>query len=327
MLDMGFEPQIRKIVQKLNMPKSRQTIMTSATFPPDVQHLAQDFMQNYTFMAVGRVGGTVSTIQQRLEWVEDEEKETFVYGLLLHQASLGLTLIFVNTKVAATDLENFLSSNGFAVQSIHGDRTQAQREQALESFKRGTTPVLIATDVAARGLDIPNVALVIQYDLAMGVDDYVHRIGRTGRIGKKGIAIGLVNNRNKGMAPDLLATMQDSGTTPPKFLVGMAISSGNYNPGGSGGGSQLYGGQDVRSAGGKRSFQTLEEREKAKRVVNFSKDAYGQGDDERAAKMARTVGPANPGSYSGASPAAKGGKGKGGKGGSKGGAKGPSGKF
>merc|ERR1719174_3362893 len=204
MLDMGFEPQIRQIVQKLGMPKARQTVMTSATFPTEVQHLAQEFMRSYSFMAVGRVGGTVSTIKQRLAWVEDTEKDNFLFGLLMHQPSLGLTLVFVNTKQQATDLERFLSSAGFNVQSIHGDRTQQQREEALADFKSSRSPILIATDVAARGLDIPNVALVIQYDLAMSVDDYVHRIGRTGRIGKNGIAIGMVNNRNKRTAPELV---------------------------------------------------------------------------------------------------------------------------
>merc|ERR1739845_256480 len=108
--------------------------------------------------------------------------------------------MFVNTKQQAVNLERFCSSCGFNVQSIHGDRTQQQRESALEAFKSARSPVLIATDVAARGLDIPDVAAVIQYDLAMSVDDYVHRIGRTGRIGKKGLSIGMVNNRQRGVA-------------------------------------------------------------------------------------------------------------------------------
>eukprot|EP00929_Paragymnodinium_shiwhaense_P019855 TRINITY_DN1340_c0_g1_i1.p1 TRINITY_DN1340_c0_g1~~TRINITY_DN1340_c0_g1_i1.p1 ORF type:complete len:585 (+),score=161.33 TRINITY_DN1340_c0_g1_i1:221-1975(+) len=322
MLDMGFEPQIRKIVQKLGMPKTRQTVMTSATFPPEVQHLAQDFMRDYSFMAVGRVGGTASSIRQKLEWVEDHDKNDFLYGLLVHQPNLGLTLIFVNTKQAAMDLVKFLGDQGMKAESIHGDRTQGQREDALQAFKSHTAPILIATDVAARGLDIPDVALVVQYDLAMGVDDYVHRIGRTGRIGKKGLAVGMVNNRNKGMAADLINAMEGSGSKPPPFLVGMAISNGNYQPGGGGGGNSLYGGQDVRR--GKRGFQTLEEREKARRVGNFAQDAYGEGSSAQAAKIARTVGPQNAGAYAHAAPkgkGGKGGKGGGGKGGKGGGAR------
>merc|ERR1711976_918317 len=105
--------------------QQRQTFLTSATFPADVQHLAQDFMGNYTFMAVGRVGGTVSTIKQKLVWVEDTDKDDFVFGLLLRQKDIGLTLIFVNTKQAASDLQHKLRSNNLKVDSIHGDRTQA----------------------------------------------------------------------------------------------------------------------------------------------------------------------------------------------------------
>jgi len=286
--------------------------MTSATFPEDVQHLAQDFLNNYSFMSVGRVGGSASTIQQRLEWVEDDEKDNFLYGILLHQ--IGLTLVFVNTKQAAVDIEKFLQESGIKADSIHGDRSQEQRERALEKFKSGVVKVLIATDVAARGLDIPNVALVIQYDLAMGADDYVHRIGRTGRIGKKGIAIGMMNNRNKGMAPDLVSVLEGAGQSPPPFLMGICISTGNQ-PDAATGNSQ-YGGQDVRR--GKRGFMTAEEKEKARKFTNFSRDAYGQGDEEQARKAARTVGPAAPGSYSGAASKGKDGKGKGkGKGGGK----------
>ena len=193
MLDMGFEPQIREIVSKRGLPKKRHTIMCSATFPPDVQHLATDFMQQYTFVAVGRVGGTASTITQHVLWVEDAAKPSYLLGLLLH--ALGRTLVFVNTKQAATDVERFLSEQNIFAKSIHGDKTQEQREAALEDFKSNSRlQVLVATDVAARGLDIPNVELVLLYDMSMGVDDYVHRVGRTGRIGKRGLAITFWNS-------------------------------------------------------------------------------------------------------------------------------------
>ncbi|CAE8656669.1 unnamed protein product [Polarella glacialis] len=298
MLDMGFEPQIRSIIQKSGMPKTRQTVMTSATFPAEVQHLAQEFMGSYSFMAVGRVGGTASTIQQRLAWVEDSAKDTFLFGLLLRQPELGLFLVFVNTKQQATDVERFLRGCGFNTQSIHGDRTQQEREWALEAFKSGSSPILIATDVAARGLDIPNVACVIQYDLAMSVDDYVHRIGRTGRIGKKGISVGMVNNRNKGVAAELCTLLENNGNQPPAFLLGMALSTGSYQPG-SGEAQGLYGGQDVRRSL-RKGFQTAEEREQAKKFTDFHKNAYGQGNEELAKEAAQTVGPAMPGAYHGA---------------------------
>merc|ERR1712137_697402 len=317
MLDMGFEPQIRQIIQKNGMPKMRQTVMTSATFPAEVQHLAQEFMRSYSFMAIGRVGGSACTIDQRLVWVEDPNKDNFLFGLLVHQ--LPLTLIFVNTKQQATDLEVFIQNCGFFVQSIHGDRTQQQRETALFAFKTGEAPILIATDVAARGLDIPDVSLVVQYDLAMSTDDYVHRIGRTGRMGKKGIAIGFMNNRNKGMAGDLLQVFLDANSVPPPFLVGLAISSGNFKRDADG--RPQYGGQDVRKSL-KKGFQTHEERERARRFAGFNKDAYGQGDEEKAREAAQTVGPAMPGSYAGAVPQRSKGSKDGKKGGGRGGFRG-----
>lgn len=318
MLDLGFEPQIRQIVQKLGMPKKRQTTMTSATFPPDVQHLAQEFMETYSFMTVGRVGGAASTIEQQLEWVEDTDKDMYMIGLLLQQPVLGLFLIFVNTKQQAFDLERLLQRTGFNVGSIHGDRTQEEREAALEAFKSGTSPILIATDVAARGLDIPNVAVVVQYDLAMSIEDYVHRIGRTGRIGKTGIAVGMVNNRNKGVAPELCGIFEEGGKQPPAFLVGMALSTGNYEPGSRAPGQQQYGGQDVRKSL-RKGFQTAEEREQAKKFTNFAKDAYGQGNEAAAELAAASIGPALPGAYHNSANKGKAkGNGKG-KGGGKGG--------
>lgn len=306
MLDMGFEPQIRKIVEKCGMPRNRQTVMTSATFPDEVQHMATDFMDQYVFLAVGRVGGAVDTIKQRLIWVEDEEKEAYVLGLLLHQQRVGLTLVFVNTKQMAVDLERFLGKVGLHTGTIHGDKTQNQREEALNAFKQGRLQILIATDVAARGLDIPDVAFVIQYDLAMSKDDYVHRIGRTGRIGRSGLAIGFMNNRNKGLATDLIAILNDSNVKAPPFLVGMAISTGNYDPNATA--KEAYGGQDVR-LGMKKGFMTKEQKQEALKFGNFDKDAYGEGSAAKAQEVAETAGPANVGSYDASGP----GKGKGGK--------------
>jgi len=292
------------------------TVMTSATFPDDVQHMATDFMGNYTFVAVGRVGGAVDTIKQRLIWVEDEEKQAYCLGILLHQHRIGLTLVFVNTKDLAVELERFLSKVGLQIGTIHGDKTQNQRENALQDFKDGRLQILVATDVAARGLDIPNVSMVIQYDLAQSKDDYVHRIGRTGRIGKSGLAIGFVNNRNKGIACDLIAILNDGKIKPPPFLIGMAISTGNYDPNATA--KEAYGGQDIRLHM-KKGFKTAEEKKEALRFGNFDKDAYGEGDANKANQVAKTIGPSNPGIYD-ASVNAKGkgkGKNKGGGGGGK----------
>ena len=187
MLDMGFEPQIRKIVQDEDMPpaQERQTLMFSATFPREIQYLAQDFMKDYVFLAVGRVGASSGTITQRILWVEEEEKREALLDIISQQDGSGLTLIFVETKRAADALDNFLYQEGYKVTSIHGDRAQRDREDALRSFRNMTTPYLVATAVAARGLDIPDVTHVINFDLPKDVDDYVHRIGRTGVIFQK----------------------------------------------------------------------------------------------------------------------------------------------
>jgi ATP-dependent RNA helicase DDX3X len=209
MLDMGFEPQIRHLVEEEDMPSKhdRLTLMFSATFPKDIQVLARDFLSDYVFLSVGRVGSTSENIAQRVELVEEEDKRSFLLDILhseLEEAkinkSLQLTLIFVETKRAADSLEDFLYKEGFPTTSIHGDRSQKQREQALLSFKNGETPIMVATAVAARGLDIPNVTHVINYDVPTDIDDYVHRIGRTGRAGNTGRSTAFFNQSNRGVA-------------------------------------------------------------------------------------------------------------------------------
>lgn len=189
MLDMGFEPQIRRIVEQEDMPyDDRQTLMFSATFPRNIQMLARDFLKDYVFLTVGRVGSTSENITQRIEYVEEDDKRSLILdilhtdmGIVRDDGLQNLTLVFVETKRSADMLCDFLQHNQFPATSIHGDRTQREREMALASFRSGRTPVLVATAVAARGLDIPNVTHVVNYDLPSDIDDYVHRIGRTGR--------------------------------------------------------------------------------------------------------------------------------------------------
>lgn len=161
MLDMGFEPQIRRIVEGEDMPPTaaRQTLMFSATFPRDIQMLARDFLKDYIFLSVGRVGSTSENITQKIEYVEDGDKRSVLLDIL-HTHGAGLTLIFVETKRMADSLSDFLINQGFPATSIHGDRTQREREKALEMFRTGRCPILVATAVAARGLDIPNVVRI-----------------------------------------------------------------------------------------------------------------------------------------------------------------------
>lgn len=174
MLDMGFEPQIRRIVQGEDMPGTdvRQTLMFSATFPREIQRLALDFLKGeQMFLSVGRVGSTSENITQKVEYVEDGDKRSILLDILLGTQLNGLTLIFVETKRMADMLEDFLHQNRIPATSIHGDRSQREREYALETFKTAKTPVMVATAVAARGLDIPNVGQVINYDLPSDIDD------------------------------------------------------------------------------------------------------------------------------------------------------------
>ncbi|KAK4772437.1 hypothetical protein SAY86_014212 [Trapa natans] len=256
MLDMGFEPQIRKIVEQMDMPPpgERQTMLFSATFPKEIQRLASDFLSNYIFLAVGRVGSSTDLIVQRVEFVHDADKRSYLMDLLHAQrendvqGKQGLTLVFVETKKGADSLENWLCMNGFPATSIHGDRTQQERELALRSFKSGRTPILVATDVAARGLDIPHVAHVINFDLPNDIDDYVHRIGRTGRAGKTGLATAFFNDNNTSLARSLAELMQEANQEVPAWLDRYATRSsfGGRNRRAGGG---RFGGRDFRREG------------------------------------------------------------------------------
>merc|ERR1719247_3069053 len=196
MLDMGFEPQVRRIVNERGMTTIRQTLMFSATFPQDVQKLARDFMRDYIWIAVGMVGGACDSITQELVITDRRDKIDDVTSRLAE--TTGMTIIFCNSKLKCQELYDALQDTPGGVDTIHGDLNQAQREKALDGFRNGTSRVLTATDVASRGLDIPNVAHVICFDLPNSVDDYVHRIGRTGRIGNRGHSLTYVTRSKWG---------------------------------------------------------------------------------------------------------------------------------
>jgi ATP-dependent RNA helicase DDX3X len=235
MLDMGFEPQIRKIVEQSGMPEERQSIMFSATFPRDVQVLARDFLYDYVYLTVGRVGATASQITQQLRYVEEFNKYRELKRLLEEQVEEGLTLVFVETKRKADEIENSLRDEGYPATSIHGDRQQWEREEALRLFKSGRLPILVATDVAARGLDIPNVNHVVNYDLPTNIDDYVHRIGRTGRAGNAGTATSFVNETNRNILNELWASLEETKQEIPSWFQSMCSSASGGRFGGSSG--------------------------------------------------------------------------------------------
>jgi len=208
-LDMGFEHQIRSIVEETPTAGQRQTLMFSATFPHQIQRLAEDFLDNYAFLQVGRTGSTTDSIIQRIKYVEDVDKKLALLDLL--ETVPGLTLIFVETKRMADHLEQYVYDKGYEAASIHGDRSQNEREAALQAFRTGEATILVATDVAARGLDVDHVKHVINYDLPNDIDDYVHRIGRTGRAGNEGQATAFYNNKNRNIARKLVELLEHSG--------------------------------------------------------------------------------------------------------------------
>ena len=256
MLDMGFEPQIRRIVEGEDMPSTsnRQTLMFSATFPRDIQVLARDFLREYIFLSVGRVGSTSENITQKIEYVEDADKRSVLLDIL-HTHGAGLTLIFVETKRMADALSDYLINQGFPATSIHGDRTQRERERALEMFRTGRCPILVATAVAARGLDIPNVKHVVNYDLPTDIDDYVHRIGRTGRAGNTGISTAFFNRGNRGVVRDLIDLLKEANQEVPGFLESIAREGTGFGGGSRGGrtggrGRGASAMKDVRTYGG-----------------------------------------------------------------------------
>lgn len=224
MLDMGFEPQIRQIVEKNGMPKKadRITSMFSATFAKDVQKVARDFLRpGYAFLTVGRVGSTSENITQTvLECHTMREKNRILVDTLMGVGQDEKVLVFTNQKRQADQLTRDLNHRGMKAVSIHGDHTQKLRESSLRDFKKGHSNILIATDVASRGLDIPNVKMVINFDMPNdGIDSYVHRIGRTGRAGHQGEAIALFNPDSDGhIAKDLVNLLKEAGQEEVDFL-------------------------------------------------------------------------------------------------------------
>jgi ATP-dependent RNA helicase RhlE len=189
MLDMGFWPDVQRILSAL--PAKRQTLLFSATMPAEVLKLTQEFLHDPKYVQVGRRGGPAQTISHNVQTVAAGEKTQWLARWLREEAS-GPVLIFCRTKIGAERLAGRLSGMGIRAASLHADRTQQQRMAAVEGFRTGTYPVLVATDVAARGLDIDGIAHVVNYEVPDTPEAYVHRVGRTGRAESTGNALTLV---------------------------------------------------------------------------------------------------------------------------------------
>ena len=190
MLDMGFMPDLKRILALL--PKQRQNLMFSATFSDEIKKLSEAFLNKPLLIEVARSNATNENVTQKVYLVEQENKHNLLTKLLTENSAKQV-IVFTKTKLTASRLARQLSREGIAADAIHGDKSQAERIQALDAFKQGKVSALVATDVAARGLDIDQLPMVINYEIPNTPEDYVHRIGRTGRAGALGEAISLVS--------------------------------------------------------------------------------------------------------------------------------------
>ncbi|OCF40589.1 ATP-dependent RNA helicase DBP2-A [Kwoniella heveanensis CBS 569] len=250
MLDMGFEPQIRKIVSQIR--PDRQTLLFSATWPKEVQRLAQDFQHDFMQVNIGSMELTANhNVAQHVEVCTDYDKRG---KLLKHleqiSAENAKVLIFIGTKRVADDLTKFLRMDGWPALAIHGDKQQAERDWVLAEFKAGRSPIMLATDVASRGLDVKDISYVINYDFPNNCEDYIHRIGRTGRAGRKGTSYTYFTTDNSKQARELVQILRESKSEVPPELEQMAMYGGGGGGRGRGGGRGGRGGRSYGGGGG-----------------------------------------------------------------------------
>ncbi|XP_006213079.2 DEAD box protein 53 [Vicugna pacos] len=221
MLDLGFEHQIMKIL--LDVRPDRQTVMISATWPDSICRLARSYLKEPMIVYVGTLDlVAVNTVKQNVIVTTEEEKRLLVQEFLQSLSPKDKVILFVNRKLVADDLSSDLCIHGIPVQSLHGDREQSDRERALEDFRSGEVKILIATDLASRGLDVNDVTHVYNYDFPRNIEEYVHRVGRTGRAGKTGISITLMTQDDRKVAGELIKILQRANQSVPKDLVTMA---------------------------------------------------------------------------------------------------------
>ena len=221
MLDMGFEPQIRKIM--LDIRPDRQTVMMSATWPAGVRRLADTYMDKPIQITVGTLDlKAVDTVTQEVVLLQDEEKRDYLENWVRNMKPEDKTIIFVGRKVLADELSSDFALKGIDAQCIHGDRDQSDREQALEDLKTGSVRILIATDVASRGLDIDDITHIFNFDFPRNAEDYVHRVGRTGRADKKGHSVTIMTRENWKHAEELIDILRRAKQDVPEGLPEMA---------------------------------------------------------------------------------------------------------
>ena len=201
MLDMGFLPDIQRIINLL--PKRRQNLMFSATFSNDIRKLAESFLHDPISVEVARRNAAAENVEQKVYRVDGSDAKRAAVAKLVRDNALSQVIVFTNTKIGAGRLARQLEMDGLNASAIHGDKTQQERLATLEAFKKGEIVVLVATDVAARGLDIVELPAVINYDLPYAAEDYIHRIGRTGRAGASGVALSLMTGEDERLLAEI----------------------------------------------------------------------------------------------------------------------------
>lgn len=228
MFDLGFEPQIRSIVGQIR--PDRQTLLFSATMPRKVEKLAREILSEPVRVTVGEVGGANEDITQVVHVISsDADKLSWLLEKLPGMIDEGDVLVFASKKATVDEIELQLSEKGFRVAALHGDKDQASRMETLQKFKSGTYHALIATDVAARGLDIKSIKSVVNFDIARDMDMHVHRIGRTGRAGDKdGVAHTLITHKEARFASELVNSLIAAGQNVSSELMDLAMKDGRF---------------------------------------------------------------------------------------------------
>merc|ERR1711971_916836 len=224
MFDMGFEPQVRSICNHVR--PDRQCMLFSATFKKKIERLARDVLVDPVKIVQGSVGEASEDVEQIVKVVDaGGHKWQWVLSKLVEFTSIGSVLIFVTKKANCEELGKNLIAKDFELKIIHGDLLQHERNEIINSFRKQEYPILVATDVAARGLDIPHIRTVINFDLARDIETHTHRIGRTGRAGVKGKAFTLISEKDKEMAGHLVRNLEQANQDVPKELMTLAMKS------------------------------------------------------------------------------------------------------
>ncbi len=230
MLDMGFMPQIRRIF--LRLPQERQNLLFSATMPKEVESLVNDFLPGAERVQIGTRSQSAKTITHRFVAVNAHDKQAALERVLAQEG--GRVLVFVNKKIGCERLGNALKRHGLPADAIHGDKSAEARHACLQAFARGKTRFLVATDVAARGIDVDDIELVVNYDFPLALEDYVHRTGRTGRAGKTGRALSLVAPMEKRLFEVVQAHLQGREVPSAPRLPGRGYGMPKRREGGGG---------------------------------------------------------------------------------------------